>query len=322
MEAALTAVGQEELRFLSIKRILWSPGGQNDKLYGKHDWGFTFTPPPQVTVGQATFRLPPNFSDKTLSSSYIDYRLVATVKRGTFKTNLTISQGFVYEPFSTPPQPSPRRQLAYRNGHDPPSPAEDPDGWKVLPPHHIKGRLGNGSVAEIRCILAIAVPVGPRAPDAVRDFSDRTKLCYAVKSTIPLALMMTCGNEQALSLLSNPSAARVALLKHIITGTGDKKNNVVGVVVGRATFWPSDKDNRLGLRTLEGGLEIPAGLKPSFEFAKLAVQYTLDWQSFDVRGLVTSDTQREITIVSERITLTTMQAPTSTSRSRTPRSTR
>ena len=71
-----------------MKRILWKADGQLDKLYGKFDWGFTLTPPPQVTVGQSMFRLPPNFSYKALSSSYVDYRLVATVKRGTFKPNL------------------------------------------------------------------------------------------------------------------------------------------------------------------------------------------------------------------------------------------
>ena len=120
--------------------------------------------------------------------------------------------------------------------------------------------------------MAVALPVGLQTPDILCDSSDWPKLCYAVKSTIPLALMATSGDEQALSLLSNPSAVRVVLLKHIITGTEDKKSNVVGVVVGQATFWSSDKDNRQGVRCLKGELVIPPGLKPSFEFPRLAVQ--------------------------------------------------
>ncbi|KAL0579588.1 hypothetical protein V5O48_002426 [Marasmius crinis-equi] len=297
VEGVLTSVQQDELKFLSMKTILWRPDGKSDKFFGKYAWGFTFTLPPQVAVGQAMYRLPPNYSEKTLSSTFVDYRLVANVKRGSFKPNITISQGFIYKPVSTPPPPSMRRQMAYRSGHAPPSPAEDPEGWKVLPTQSVRGRTLGRSVAEVRCTLAIALP-----------------LCYSAKSTIPLAMMMASNDEQSLAQLSNPSAVRVTLMKHVVTGPGEKKSNVVKVVAGRANFWSSNNNYGHGVRYLEGALEIPAGLQPSFEFPKLTVQYTVDLLPLGAWGPAQFDAHRETAVLSEYITLTMMQPSGSTTR--------
>ncbi|KAG7089408.1 hypothetical protein E1B28_011096 [Marasmius oreades] len=160
VEGALTSVQQQEMVFLSMKHILWNSDGRpTNKFFGKYNWGFTFTLPSQVSVDSTMYKLPPNFSEKP-TSTFIDYRLVANVKRGAFKPNRTISQGFVYKPVSVPPPPSTRRQLAYRNASALSLPSEDPEGWNVLQPQSTKGRIYGGNLVEATCTLAIAVPVG------------------------------------------------------------------------------------------------------------------------------------------------------------------
>ncbi|KAF9267939.1 hypothetical protein L218DRAFT_941314 [Marasmius fiardii PR-910] len=300
VEGVLTSVQQPELVFLSMQSILWASDGKPAKFYGKYSWSFNFILPPQVSVDSQMYKLPPNFSEKP-TTTYIDYRLVANVKRGAFKPNQMISQGFVYKPVSTPPLPSAQRQLAYRNGSALASPSEDPEGWNVLPSLCTKGTIHGRNPVEVTCTLAIAAP-----------------LCYAVKSIIPLAMVLASRDEHFLRLLSHPTAARVVLFKHTITGSGGKKNNALKTAVGEATFWSSRSNRNNGVRYLEGELEIPAGLKPSFNFPRLAIQYTLEMLPFEVTGFTaSSDTGRAI---SEPITLTTMQTPGLITRSYAPRS--
>lgn len=97
-------MGQEETKFLEMKETLWTPtaegGKTSSKLHGRHSWPFEFTLPREVAVAavigqeKKMYRLPPNFSERA-SPAYLDYRLIVTVKRGTFKVNQTCVPGIM-----------------------------------------------------------------------------------------------------------------------------------------------------------------------------------------------------------------------------------
>jgi len=155
-----TSVGQEELLFLDINQDLWTPasaaGGKappTEKLRGKHSWSFSFTLSSEVSVSEhGTFRMPPTFTERA-SPSYIDYRLVVTVKRGALKVNQTLSTNFSYLPISRPDPPSIFRQLAYKEGSGLLGPDGDPSGWKVLTPVTVKGTLFDTKAVEVECTV-------------------------------------------------------------------------------------------------------------------------------------------------------------------------
>lgn len=91
----MTAVGQEEDKFLVLKETLWPPKdaskAPSPKLKGKYSWPFEFVLPKEVEVAgphgrNGLFRLPPSFSERA-SPAYLDYRIVVTIKRGMLKVN-------------------------------------------------------------------------------------------------------------------------------------------------------------------------------------------------------------------------------------------
>lgn len=97
MQGGTTAVGQEEIIFLDATQAIWSPdpkqGKSGERLQGKHALPFKFVLPKEVTMtlsknNKAEFKLPPNFSERA-SPSYIDYKLIVTVRRGLFLANMT-----------------------------------------------------------------------------------------------------------------------------------------------------------------------------------------------------------------------------------------
>lgn len=110
MTAGVTAVGQEELTFLTLSKDL-ADSKTGTKLKGKLSWPFTLGLPSETGVAERAkakpelYRLPPTFTGmwvhlaihSTLSSesteraspAYIDYKLLVTVRRGAFKVNQT-----------------------------------------------------------------------------------------------------------------------------------------------------------------------------------------------------------------------------------------
>ena len=118
MTAGVTAVGQEELAFLTISSDLWDnkTGG---KAKGKISWPFSITLPSENAVSERpkgradVYRLPPTFTGKLpsmqsltylfleiverASPAYIDYKLVVTVRRGALRVNQTlVSRARIY----------------------------------------------------------------------------------------------------------------------------------------------------------------------------------------------------------------------------------
>ena len=192
MTAGVTAVGQEELTFLTISKDL--ADSKSGKLKGKQSWNFALTVPGETAVGEKpkakaeTYRLPPTFSGRMIflcrrlvvdlliieraSPAYIDYKLVVTVRRGAFKVNqtyeltrserriprLTVSRcrlttSFFYLPLTRAEPPSPLRLAAYQNGHALIGPEGDPVGWKVLPPVQVSGTLFSTKPVAIECTV-------------------------------------------------------------------------------------------------------------------------------------------------------------------------
>ncbi|KAJ7067135.1 hypothetical protein C8F01DRAFT_1120403 [Mycena amicta] len=281
--AGATAVGQEEFVFLDLKQDLWptgsDKGGKLEK--GKHSWPFSFTLPTKVSAPtdmkeKITIETPPSFSERA-SPAYIEYRIVATVKRGALKPNQTLTKSFAYMPLIQPDPPSKMRQMAYKDGTDLLGPDGDPDGWKVLPPVKVKGRLFDAKDIEVECTLALATP-----------------LSYAIGAPAPLFMTLKGEDEVALDTLSNPKAIKVHLVRSIALGSDAmeeraerRSNTFFQSGVGQAYFWPATEGAKEpGIRILRGEVEVKKSIKPSFVFPRFTVRYTMDLLPFSITGFV------------------------------------
>ncbi|KAI0787529.1 hypothetical protein C8Q74DRAFT_1252361 [Fomes fomentarius] len=282
--AGVTAVGQDEVKFLEIRNELWNAGSSSSKPSGKQSWPYKIKLPAEATViergkkqqqTEETFPLPPSFSERA-SPAYIDYRLVVTVKRSSFRVNKTFTTTFGYTPRTLAEPPSALRQLAYREGSPLVGPQGDPEGWKILAPVKVVGVVFDTRKVELECTLAVAVP-----------------LTYALGSPIPIVLTLKSDDEQALDLLSTPSAVRLNLLRTRLVGShatsGDvesgRSNNSFTNNAGGAFFWPSDEGApESGTRVLQGELEVKRSLRPGFVFPRFSVQYVLALSQFEAPG--------------------------------------
>ncbi|RPD59528.1 hypothetical protein L227DRAFT_575968 [Lentinus tigrinus ALCF2SS1-6] len=270
--AGVTAVGQEEIRFLDINSVLWSKTASS-KTTGKQKWPFSITLPADTTVSERgkkqqahIYPLPPSFSERA-SPAYIDYRLVVTVKRSSFRVNQTLTTNFAYVPLTRAQPPSALRQLAYREGSPLVGPEGDPEGWKVLPSVKVAGTVFDARKVELECTLAVATP-----------------LTFPLGSPIPLTLTVKGSDEQALDLLATPSAIRVVLSRFRLVGShaisedieGGRSNNSFTDVCGSAFFWPSvEGAPEPGTRVLQGELEVKKSLKIGFVYPRFSVRYVL-----------------------------------------------
>ncbi|KAJ3903972.1 hypothetical protein F5879DRAFT_1010172 [Lentinula edodes] len=309
MQGGTTAVGQEEIIFLDATQEIWSPdpkqGKSGERLQGKYALPFKFVLPKEVTMtlsknNKAEFKLPPNFSERA-SPSYIDYKLIVTVRRGLFLANMTLSHYFAYVPLTTPPLPSTLRQMSYRSGTGLIGPDRDRYGWKVVGPAKLAGTLFNVRKTGLECELA-----------------------FPVRSPIPLFLTLRSNDEQALDILSSPSAIRVFLVRSLANGSDAvdddvvrRSNNFFVESAGQAVFWSASRDKNS--RTLQGELEVRHGVKPSFVFPRFAIRYSLDLLPFAAPGFQLDTTANgDSVLLSETVTICTTHAPGIVPRSYTP----
>ncbi|KAI0749677.1 hypothetical protein C8Q80DRAFT_1163385 [Daedaleopsis nitida] len=300
VQASVTSVGQDEIRYLDITSELWNAKLSPYKPSGKQSWPYSVTLPTETTISERgkksqTYALPPSFSERA-SPAYIDYRLVVTVKKSSFRVNHTLTTPFAYLPITRATAPSALRQLAYAEGNALVGPLGDPEGWKVLPPVKLAGTIFDTRQVEVECTLALATP-----------------LIYALGSPIPISLTLKCGDEQALDLLSTPSAIRLNLARmrlvgsHAISEDGERgrSNNSFADSAGTAFFWPSAEGApEQGTRVLQGELEVKKSLKPGFVFPRFSVRYFLALSQFEAPGFTPASSSKEplvlqpVTIVS------------------------
>ena len=88
-------MGQDEIIFLDVTQTLWdvnSTAGVKPK--GKNSYSFTLSLPGDASIAEKPsaprlqYRLPPSFSERA-SNSYIDYKVVVTIRRSMLKVNKT-----------------------------------------------------------------------------------------------------------------------------------------------------------------------------------------------------------------------------------------
>lgn len=272
--AGVTAVGQEEARFLHLPATLWDGKSTTSavaKPTGKQSWPFSLALPSEIALpgkgkrASQTYILPPSFSERA-SPAYVEYKVIVTVRRGLFRANQTLSTAIVYLPHWRADPPSASRHAAYRNGTPLVSPEFDPDGWKVLSPVTVKGTLFNARQVEVQCTLAVARP-----------------LSFARGSPIPLFLTVAGADEQAVGVLAAPAAIKVHLRRSRVLGpyaTNEEadppSDKVFRDIVGTAYFWPLEQGSSgRTAQTLQGELSVNVGLKPSFTFPEFSLKYHL-----------------------------------------------
>jgi len=227
----------------------------------------------------------------------------------------------LYLPITRAEPPSPLRQLAYSEGTDIVGPDGDPEGWKTLPPVKITGTLFDTRQVDVDCALSIANPT-----------------TYARGSMIPVVITLTSQDEQALDVLSAPTAIRLYLLRIRTLGpfaTDDtvvqRSDKVFYDQIVKAVWWnsrevadmpkPEDRavddsgkaslpptDLELGKRTLNGEIRLNSTLKPSFVFPRFSLRYHLALQPFDSPGFVSSSKGHEY-LHQEPVVITTLNAP-------------
>ncbi|EKM58518.1 uncharacterized protein PHACADRAFT_252915 [Phanerochaete carnosa HHB-10118-sp] len=268
VSGGVTAVGQEELTFLTVSEDLWDSKVSGKAPKGKASWPFSLTLPPEVSAsnkpkGKAElYRLPPTFTERA-SPVYVDYKLIATVRRGAFKVNQILTASIFYTPLSRAEPPSQLRLAAYNADAPLVGPSGDPPGWKVLPPVRFTGTLFNQRTVTLECIAAIAAP-----------------LSFATGSPIPLFMTFSSSDEQALDLLCSPSAIRLQLMRERLLGSqatqkgaSGQSSNTFREPMAGAYFWPSqDGTVEQGKRQLQGEIDVKKNLRPTFVFPRFSLR--------------------------------------------------
>ncbi|KAI0696320.1 hypothetical protein C8T65DRAFT_664032 [Cerioporus squamosus] len=325
VQAGVTAVGQDEIKFLDLNTELWSSKSAPSKPTGRLAWPFSITLPTDATVSERgkkqhsqRYPLPPSFSERAspristtnwwLPSGGVLSGSIKRIALGVSKTATSVllthvglcycrlTTNFAYVPLTRAQPPSVLRQLAYREGTPLVGPQGDPDGWKVLPPVKVAGTVFDAREVELKCILAVATP-----------------LTFSLGSPIPLTLTLTGSDEQALDLLATPSATRVILSRFRLVGShatsddidGGRSNNSFTDICGSAYFWPSAEGApEPGTRVLQGELEVKKSLKVGFVFSRFSVRYVLALLQFQApAGLPAKEP-----LVSQPVTLASVNA--------------
>lgn len=100
-------------------------------------------------------------------------------------------------------------------------------------------------------------------------------------------MVLESEDSQALDVLSTPSSVHLHLVRCVTKGLGANVDSVVVPFkyvaeknVAQAYFWAPQPDEGFppgGRRELHGEIEVGRGLKPSFEFPKVALKVRHSW---------------------------------------------
>ncbi|KAF9267952.1 hypothetical protein L218DRAFT_654615 [Marasmius fiardii PR-910] len=284
---------EERITFMESTQTLWSKetGG---RLLGHHQWPFTYSLPKTVTISDCSpvtdrgeFSLPPTVVERYTRAS-VRYDLIVHVARGKFRPDSSLSTTFVYIPATRPAPPSPLRQLSYQELSPVLGPDIDPEGWTTLPPVKINGKLFNNRNIEVVCDLSLAKP-----------------LCYARGSIIPLSILFSCTDTQALDFFSAQKAIDVRLRRQVhyrhehvrgeinrpagMFGFNQKTKNKSSEDSASAVWWLSpeacpEPERGWITRRMHGEISLPTSLKPSFEISHFRISYAVALFPFDTPG--------------------------------------
>ncbi|KAF8523602.1 hypothetical protein JB92DRAFT_2884404 [Gautieria morchelliformis] len=271
------AVGQEPLQFLKKEITLWSTsmgdprtgntGIGSSKLKGDYVWPFSIALPDTVATSAvkrgplSVYPLPPSFSARADGTSlcYLEYKVVATIRRGRLRVDHSLSTTITYLPRSRPAAPSVLRQLAYREETALPGPGGDPEGWEIKGPQSV---TGVGQV-KVTGLFALAKP-----------------LCYTRGTSIPFWVTLSCSDIHALDLSGGRVPVSIHLVRVLSMGPDatDEQilpgKDVFEEQVGKGICWPSEDDNdRSETRELVGEIPLADSLMPSFVFPRVTIRY-------------------------------------------------
>ncbi|KAL5486113.1 hypothetical protein ACEPAI_7157 [Sanghuangporus weigelae] len=208
------------------------------KLVGPYSFPFSIQLPSTCLVTlrskqpPVTLPLPPSFSEKG-ASQFINYEITVRIRRGPLRIDSKLGTHFGFAPRTRPPAPSLFRQLAYQDNRPLVDPNGDPDGWTVLPPILVRGKLFGVRMVEAICTFALALPV--------RILSSLT---YSRGHPLPLMLTITCSDSQALDLVFAPQNISVHLIREVCYETGCPESSHKGWKSG---FESSPADRSLGV---------------------------------------------------------------------------
>ncbi|KAL5526472.1 hypothetical protein ACEPAF_8195 [Sanghuangporus sanghuang] len=189
----------------------------HSKLVGSYSFPFSIQLPSTCLVTlrskqpPVTLPLPPSFSEKG-ASQFINYEITVRIRRGPLRIDSKLGTHFGFAPRTRPPAPSLLRQLAYQDNRPLAGPDGDPDGWTVLPPILVRGKLFGVRMVEAICTFALALPV--RADPIL------SPLTYSRGHPLPLMLTITCSDSQALDLVFAPQNISVHLIREVCYETG------------------------------------------------------------------------------------------------------
>ncbi|KAL5504238.1 hypothetical protein ACEPAH_8312 [Sanghuangporus vaninii] len=178
------------------------------KLVGSYSFPFSIQLPSTCLVTlhskqpPVTLPLPPSFSEKG-ASQFINYEITVRIRRGPLRIDSKLGTHFGFAPRTRPPAPSLLRQLAYQDNRPLAGPDSDPDGWMVLPPILVRGKLFGVRMVEATCTFALALP-----------------LTYSRGHPLPLMLTIKCSDSQALDLVFAPQNISVHLIREVCYETG------------------------------------------------------------------------------------------------------
>ncbi|KAJ7126828.1 hypothetical protein C8R44DRAFT_106214 [Mycena epipterygia] len=289
--------------FLNQSLPLWSKAesrssGTSTKLLGDCDWPFSIPLPKAVSLKDGShdtlFRLPETFLERHTRAS-ISYEICVLVSRGKLRADSQIKTRFGYIPNTRPDPPSLLRQLAYREHSMLPGPEVDPAGWQTSSTAVVRGTLFKTRQAAVHCMLSLANP-----------------LSYTRGTVIPCRMTLESGDNQALDMVSAPSAPVVTLRRCVRyqNPSTSSKREVDWVEsfedVCRAVWWPSSGGDAAPYsRCLEGEIKLPKDLASSSSIGRFSVSYTVVVSSFETVGFAPSSSQP---ILVEPVTIATTHA--------------
>ncbi|KAN0132860.1 hypothetical protein V8E53_009225 [Lactarius tabidus] len=242
-----THLAQESNTFIELSKTLAKPSG---KLSGRISYSFSFVLPNDITIHESNWAMvypvPPKFHEKGIM--YIDYKIVATIRRGMFSVDHSLQTDFCYLPETTAARPSVLREQAYLNPAplDLPSPTVDPGGWKLLP--SVEMKLVPNTTATLQ--LSIANP-----------------LSFALGTPIPLFLEVC--NE---GVSFHPKSIDIRLVRTLTTR--GLSGGVREFEVARAVLWLA-QGSSVHSTKLWGEILVGKILTPSFDFSNCSVRYSI-----------------------------------------------
>ncbi|KAI5122906.1 hypothetical protein M0805_007584 [Coniferiporia weirii] len=236
LSGTIVATNANALTFWELTHVLWSSdmgdpraqittqqvspspsssrsvlGKSTTKLVGTYSWPFAITLPATCSVPlrpkqpPATLRLPPSFSEKG-AAQFINYEINVRIRRGPLRIDNKLGTQFGFAPRVRPPAPSLLRRSAYQENTPLLGPEADVDGWEVLPPITICGKVFGVRNVEATCTFSFASP-----------------LTYTRGTPIPCSLTIACADVQALDLIFTPLSTSVYLIREVLYNAGGSR---------------------------------------------------------------------------------------------------